>query len=335
MTFFAGRCLAALAIVGSLPATHASCRSNDTHISWKCNDDPQIKQQRSLLWCTNGCWIQTRAEAEHDAIKFLRNNVMAFDLAKLETLGFATDTDAPDGLDYGLIGPSIKLALDTKANFTWTDDLPRGIFYEYVMSYAHTNEGRTNWRPLLKQAVDPLILSAASINDVVVALNTHIWTVLAPSRTDSIVFVGGQTPLIFDPMSVIAFGYASCTGLAVLFASALRAAGVPARVVGTPAWLGQRDNGNHNWVEVYDDGEWKFMEPSPKQATIDSLERNPCERWFCHKDRFNETVTTPVYAARLDHSRNKTTYPLAWEWASKDVPGDDRTEYYTDVCSKC
>ena len=323
-----------LTIFSCLPAVIASCRSNETHICWKLFADQNTEIERSLLR-QNSCWRQLRAEAEHDAIQFLRDNVMAFDISKMETLGFATDIDAPDGLAYGIIGPSITLALDAKVNYTWTDDLPRPIFYEYVMNYAHTNEGRTNWRPLLKQTVDPLLFSTASINDIVIALNTNIWTSLAPSRTDSIVFVGGQTPLIFDPMSVIAFGYASCTGLAVLLASALRAAGIPARVVGTPAWLGQRDNGNHNWVEVYRDGEWNFMEPSPKQSTIDSLDRDPCQRWFCHKDRFNDTITTPVYAARLDHSRNDSTFPLAWEWNSKDVPGDDRTKYYREMCSKC
>ena len=71
-----------------------------------------------------------------------------------------------------------------------------------------------------------------------------------------------------------------------------------------------------------------------KQATIDTLERDPCERWFCHKDRFGDGLT-PVYAARLDQKKAITHYPLAWEWNSTDVPGIDRTEYYTKICSKC
>jgi hypothetical protein len=157
-------------------------------------------------------------------------------------------------------------------------------------------------------------------------------------------------------MSVIAFGFASCTGLAILFSDALRAAGVAARVAGTPAWKGKRESGNHNWVEVFDGEVWKFMEPSPAQAIVDNLERDPCKRWFCIPDRY---PASSVYAARLDQALAKNTFfRLAWEWNSTgelirnvatsefastqltlvnllDVPGIDRTAFYSEVCNKC
>ena len=47
---------------------------------------------------------------------------------------------------------------------------------------------------------------------------------------------------------------ASCTGLSVLLVDALRAAGIPARFAGTPAW--HDDRGNHSWVEVWIGGRW-------------------------------------------------------------------------------
>ena len=86
MTFLC-RILTVLTIFSCLPAVNASCRSNETHICWKffADQDPEI--ERSLLR-EKGCWIQPRAEAEYDAIQFLRNNVMAFDIPKMETLGF-------------------------------------------------------------------------------------------------------------------------------------------------------------------------------------------------------------------------------------------------------
>ena len=63
----------------------------------------------------------------------------------------------------------------------------------------------------------------------------------------------------------LASGLASCSGLSILLVNACRAAGVPARVVGTPMWSNER--GNHTWVEVWDKGDWHYIgaaEPDDK-----------------------------------------------------------------------
>ena len=147
-----------------------------------------------------------------------------------------------------------------------------------------------------------------------------------------------------ETIEIIAFGYASCTGTSILFANALRAVGIPARVVGTPAWYGNRTMGNHNWVEVYvgasDEGSdgadpWKFLEPSPANAGLDTLDKDPCKRWFCQASRY---PSSKVYAAKLvgpAGDEAATYFPLAWEWHNQDVPGVDRTQYYTDICQSC
>lgn len=205
-----------------------------------------------------------------------------------------------------------------------------------------------------------------------------------------IYFKSGQTPLIFDPMSTIAYGYASCTGISILFCNALRAVGIPARVVGTPAWYGNSTNGNHNWVEVYvgggdedqndddddhpesniddeDEHSWKFLEGIPANPS-DTLNGDPCQRWFCDPSRY---PSSKVYAAKMsrrcpcgddkqhqhqqqeekemaqsflrpngvdDHNQNNNDnehFPLAWEWDCTDVPAVDRTDYYTKICHAC
>jgi len=318
---------------------------------------------------------------------------MAFDKPFVETMGFHdrsdnddnSNDDDPDGLSDGLVGAAIHFALQAKRDFACADAVPRHIWHEYVLNYASLNEGRTSVRKLLrKRLVEPLFMNNNSDNnenrtiaETVRLINTHMWTLLASSSSSndnnassSIVFVAGQTPAIFDPTSVLAFGYASCTGLAILMVEALRAAGVPARVAGTAAWNGDRSKGNHNWVEVWtghdysgghsssssrknaqqdNDGKcrcdaatttqdcqcgWSFLEPSPAQQTVDTLDRNPCERWFCRPERFAGTQT---YAARLDNNQNNTniSFPLAWEWDNADVPAVNRTDYYQRVCAPC
>ena len=251
----------------------------------------------------------------------------------------------PDGLSDGIVNRTVHLALQTKVDYAWADSVPRHIFFEYILNYACANEARTNWRPLFAGAVQRIIAAAGvdvdqtRVEDIVAIISKEIWSTLSPDPTKPIHFVAGCTPLIFDPMSVIAYGYASCTGMSIALTFALRAAGIPARLVGTPAWNGNPDSGNHNWVEVWTStassgdgkatGQWRILEGGD-----DSLEKDPCERWFCNSKRFDGN--TRVYATRLDRSlSNGTTYALAWDAKNLDVPGEDRTRWYTEICSKC
>jgi hypothetical protein len=378
-----------------------SCRSNRTHLAWSsaCHYPHREGQEEeqdggSMITITTKsfrrrargnqqdhhyddsiidscfyCEYETISQAQLSAYRYLRKNIMAFDLPFLQTLGFVDDdesnnninslsinnnnnnsttvTSLPDGLGNGLIGPTIEYALQTKQNYTWADAVSKPIFYEYILNYANLNEARTNWRPLLYEQLHTLIadksltVNITTLPQAVIQLNTHIWTRLAPRHQESIVFVSGQTPLIFDTMSTLAFGHASCTGLAILFVNALRTFGIPARVVGTPAWHQNQSAGNHNWVEVWYQNQWYFMEPSATRTEdddVDSLERDPCRRWFCQPSRFSmdAKTTTRVSAAKLEFSENDNTfYRMAWEWNNPSVPGEDVTNYYQEICSKC
>lgn len=350
----------------STPTT--SCRSNSTHVFW-------TKEEKD----ESGDITQPISGAVEDCVEFLRRNIMPFDVPNLLTLGFppaddvdqqdppavellqsnqnptrqllrvrqenvAVEIDAsqqqlPDGLSDGIVNRTVHLALQTKMDYEWADRVPRQIFYEYILSFACTNEARTNWRPLFTDVVKKLINGADAdveqVEDVVELISKELWKELSPNPEQPIHFVAGQTPLIFDPMSVIAYGYASCTGMSIVLVFALRAAGIPARLVGTPAWNGNVEKGNHNWVEVYtrdDDiggGQWRILEDSG-----DSLRKDPCERWFCNPGRFDGK--TQVFAARLDQTLSDGVFfPLAWDAANHDVPGEDRTGWYTEICSKC
>lgn len=338
-----------------------SCRSNETHIAWR--EDTTVMTQQSPRRRVKAsqqqpndddsdccCTWQTHAQASNQAYHYLRQHVWPFDEPFLETMGFSRDdkddSSLPDGLNNGLIGPTIQYALKAKIMFEYTDALPKPIWQEYVLNPFHLNEARSNWRPLLWDKLsDELIDSKQqrhNISSVVHWVNQHAWRILAPHPNTTIVFEAGSTPLIFDTMSVLVFGKASCTGLAIVLANALRALGVPARIAGTPAWYGNATKGNHNWVEVWNQGQWYFMEPTVPTAVdgilddVDDLERNPCRRWFCQAARYAPGPNqTKVYAARLDSSKTTEFFRLAWEWETPDVPADDRTAYYQEICGAC
>ena len=220
----------------------------------------------------------------------------------------------------------------------WAAAVPRDVFDDYSLPYACVNEPRTDWRALVGAAVDPVVdalPAGASLDDVIAAINGYganasdsVW-----ARLGGVVFKSSQTPLIYDPVSTAAFGYASCTGVSVTFVAALRAAGVPARLVGTPAWRGDPANGNHNWVELWDGASWRFWEGRP--AGGGETLTNPCDKWFCKAARFPINGSTKVYAARFDRHSNQTVYPLAWDPSNLDTPGVERTDDYVTMCGRC
>ena len=290
-------------------------------------------------------------------------------------VGAATATAKVDGLEDGIVNGTVSHSLLAKEIYPWTDLIPKSVYLEYVVPYAVVNEPRTDHRPLLFRALRGDLRgyerssSAGSSNDatppsprgqlkeVVKLVNTRLWSILGKSPTEPIAFVSGQTPRIMDPLSVIAYGHSSCTGLAILLVAALRAVGIPARMAGTPAWHGNDDEGNHSWVEVYvpsssssssdggDDGggEWIFLEPSPgikegdtETANSDDLDRDPRARWFCTPDRMDGS--TRVYATRYARGGGGASaqrhYPMPWSDADADdgVPGVDRTGYYAAAC---
>ena len=279
-----------------------------------------------------------------------------------------TNNNKVDGLSDGILNSTLYYSLQAKALYPWTDLIPKSIYMEYVVPYAIVNEPRVDHRPLLFDKLhDPLSKYTRSptddatktrdiqISDMKTAIkiiNTRLWSLLGKrdrgGHSQPIVFVAGQTPRIYDPLSVVAYGHSSCTGLAVLLIAAFRAVGIPSRLAGTPAWHGKVEDGNHSWVEVYipssDDkgkGQWMFLEPSPgiqeadtETAAADDIDRDPKKRWFCTPDHFDGK--TKVYATKFAKNGNDSSqhYPMAWSDPNMDVgvPGEDRTAYYMSIC---
>jgi hypothetical protein len=272
-------------------------------------------------------------DAYKAAYAFLLDNLPSYDATNKATLGFHSDEDVlVDGLDSGVATLGINISLATKQASPWAWTVPQDVFNEYVAAYAWTNEGRTDWRPFLGASVASVFeanteTDLTDITSVVSVINAQLWNSGALGRT--VVFKSAMTPLIYDPMSVVAYGYASCTGVSIVFAGALRAAGIPARLAGTPAWNGAVANGNHNWVEVWlEDGSWYFIEAAP--AGGGETLANPCDKWFCSGAKMNGTS---VFAARW--ARAGTVYPLAWDPKNSEVPGVDRTSFYQEACGAC
>lgn len=267
-------------------------------------------------------------EARRDAERFLYANMPSWDLSNNGTLA------------GGILPLTVNLSLAARRHFSWAADVPHDIWRDYVLPYASVNEARTDWRQLLTSILSPLLQNKTSqpqdIGQVVATVNRLLWLAVRPQGP--IVFKSAQTPLIYDPMSTITFGYASCTGVSILLVDALRAVGVAARLVGTPAWHGKVSAGNHNWVEVWlgpgrglAGEDWSFVEAQPA-GPGESLD-NPCDKWFCNPLHFDSKTET--FAARFRRQQNMTVFPMAWDAQNREVPGVDRSTFYNKLCGSC
>ena len=261
-------------------------------------------------------------------MEYLRSNMFSFDKPNEATY-----------FDGGIASSSVDLALAARSRFGWAARVPRQTWQEYVLPYASVNEARTDWRQLMwnvfvKQPWLLKLSNDSSLASVALALNQHMWADLRPGGA-AIAFRSEQTPLIFDAMSTIAFGFASCTGISITYVNALRTIGIPARLVGTPAWHGKPKDGNHNWVEVWTGKEWQFIEGGP--AGPGESFTNPCDKWFCHPDRFFRNGTgTRVFAAVYGiPTAAAPHYPMSWDLGNRAIAGIDRSAYYDAVCSAC
>ncbi|KAJ8599226.1 hypothetical protein CTAYLR_006381 [Chrysophaeum taylorii] len=276
----------------------------------------------------NGSGIScvTQAVAIKSATSFLVDNMPPMDEPNKATL-----------FDDGVAAVGVNASVAAKATYPWAAAVPQDIFDEYVASYALLNEPRTDWRPFLEAVVAPLVENLATAEDAIAMVNGYVNSSVSVWKSLGVSFKSSQTPLIFDPLSTAAYGYASCTGISAMFVAALRSIAIPARVVGTPAWRGDAENGNHNWVEIWNatTGAWDFIEgrPSGGGETL----TNPCDKWFCNPSKFPTTPNnaTPVFAARFDRHTNLSVYELAWDPTNLDVPGENRSDYYMQACSQC
>ena len=215
----------------------------------------------------------------------------------------ASDRSLPDAF----LLRNCELAAEVRNDVPCSMQVPEEIFLDYVLPYACLDEKREAWREPLFTRFQEHARRSASIEGCVVSMNRHVFEVL------DIQYHPTKRPHNnMSPQESIDCGFASCTGLSILIVSALRAVGIPARIVGTPLWHDR--SGNHTWFEVWDQGAWHFLgaaEPGPYDLC-----------WFNDIAR----RTDGIFAARF--SPADTHFPLEWDPENQGIPGIDLTEAY-------
>ena len=203
---------------------------NEVHADFKarCAEFPMLQLQ-----------FDTLSAMEREAMEFLYAYMPLSDLADYEPEFFLRQ---------------VRYAFKAREEMPWGKDIPEDVFRHFVLVYRVNNENLDTARMVfyreLKDRVKDMTMEEAAL-EVNHWCHEHVAYRASDSRTSA-------------PLATMCTSLGRCGEESTFAVTALRAVGIPARQCYTPRWAHCDDN--HAWVEVYVNGEWKFLgacEPDP------------------------------------------------------------------------
>ena len=184
--------------------------------------------------------LDTLSRMEREAMEFLYAYMPLSDMADYEPAFFLEQ---------------VRYAFKARSEMPWGKDIPEDVFRHFVLVYRVNNENLDTARMVfyreLKERVGGMTIEEAAL-EVNHWCHEHVAYRASDSRTSA-------------PLATMRTSLGRCGEESTFTVTALRAVGIPARQCYTPRWAHCDDN--HAWVEVFVDGEWKFLgacEPDPR-----------------------------------------------------------------------
>lgn len=210
---------------------------------------------------------------------------------------------------------NVQYAYKTRTEFPWAKEVPDSVFLNDVVAYANLNENRESWRKDFYERFKKYVAPCKTMREAIDSVNKNV-------RDELLVDYNTKREKPDQaPYESMRQHMASCSGLSILLTDAFRAVGIPSRVAGTPAW--HDDRGNHNWNEVWIDGQWRFTEYYPS----DDLDQS----WFLTDagKAIKEDVRKAIYAASFKPTG--CYFPLVWDENIRYVHAENVTDRYTSL----
>jgi hypothetical protein len=216
---------------------------------------------------------------------------------------------------------NVKLAYQARKEMPWGKDIPEEIFLNDVLPYAVLDETRDNWRAdfytRFKKIAADATTAAQALERINAAITTEVGVEYNTKRR-----APNQGP--YESMEL---KMASCTGLSILLADALRSVCIPCRIAGTAMWTTME--GNHNWNEVWlpEQKRWMITEYTPDKKGLDHA-------WFIADAArgIPGSVAHGIYATSWEKTQQH--FPMVWNMRDTSVPGMDVTQRYIDLGAK-
>ncbi|MCX7798790.1 MAG: hypothetical protein N2109_00425 [Fimbriimonadales bacterium] len=208
---------------------------------------------------------------------------------------------------------NVALAPEALERAPWRDRVPESVFRNAVLPYAHVTEARDDWRRLLRDRYQSKALEIGDPLRVALWMNENLFADFGVKYHPTKRRAPDQCVT-----ETLRLRYASCTGLSILLANALRSVAVPARLVGVYQWHDR--SGNHTWVEVWDGERWRSLgaaEPGP-----------PDQTWFREKAARANAAKRESAVWAVWFERGKHTFPVSWRKDAWDIPAVNVTREY-------
>ena len=204
------------------------------------NEVQQDFEKRSKQLGIGDLCLDTLSRAEREAMQFLYAYMPYSDLADYSPEFFLQQ---------------VCYAFKAREEMPWGKEVPEDVFRHFVLVYRVNNENLDSARwvfyNLLRDRVKDMTMEEAAL-EVNHWCHEHVAYRAADARTSA-------------PLATLRTSLGRCGEESTFAVTALRAVGIPARQCYTPRWAHCDDN--HAWVEVFVDGEWKFLgacEPDPE-----------------------------------------------------------------------
>ena len=220
-----------------------------------------------------------------------------------------------DTLDAQFLLSNVDYAYKARENFAWAKALPDSIFYNDVLPYASLNEEREDWRSKFWDLFYPLVKDAPDVWAAVDTINKSIQDVLNVKYHGSKRRIPHQSPS--ESMSL---GWASCSGLSIMLTDAFRAMGIPSRIAGTPLWINK--SGNHNWTEVWIEGNWYVTEYNPSGLN---------NGWFLDMAGRADKSDPKHWMYASSWKPTGTTFLMVWDKRNTNVPAYQVSDFYINL----
>ncbi|MDR0364638.1 MAG: transglutaminase-like domain-containing protein [Bacteroidales bacterium] len=185
-----------------------------------------------------------------------------------------------------------------KEFYSWAQSAPDSIFLNYVLPYYCLDERRDNWRGDFFERFSKYVSNSDDIASAIQKINNNVRGELG------VEYSAKRKKANQSPYESLEIGIASCSGLSILLVDAFRSVGIPARIAGAPLWYDE--SGNHNWVEVWIDGDWRMTEYYPDPKGLDTS-------WVIEKAGQCDPNSRKkaIYAASFRPTG--ISFPLAWD----------------------
>jgi len=213
---------------------------------------------------------QNLSKNQRDAVKFLYAFMPLSDLADYNGDFFLANID---------------VALQSRIETQWGNDIPDEIFLHYILPCRINNENLDSFRIIYYDE----ILNRVRDKDIKeAALEINHWCHEKVSYQPADIRTSA-------PMSTILSARGRCGEESTFTVAALRTVGIPARQVYTPRWAHSDDN--HAWVEIWIDGEWYYMGACEPEPVLD-------QGWFTEPARRAMLVHTKSFGAPLGNENS-------------------------------